>query len=154
MVWRKPRVQIPLSQPKIKRITLTGYTVLHISKIALSREQTFNQHFPNVAIELLMQSGFPTGIAGFDGASRLTLVGSNPDPNSKNKTHNPYGLHVSFLVGIAGFEPTNDGVKVRCLTAWLYPRIRGAGCSPFCITVQSYRKAKHSFRCRQFPVNR
>ena len=23
--------------------------------------------------------------------------------------------------GVAGFEPTNDGVKVRCLTAWLYP---------------------------------
>ena len=27
------------------------------------------------------------------------------------------------MVGIAGFEPTSDGVKVRCLTAWLYPRI-------------------------------
>jgi len=40
-----------------------------------------------------MQSDFPTGIAGFDGASRLTPVGSNPDPNNKNKTHNPYGLH-------------------------------------------------------------
>ena len=25
------------------------------------------------------------------------------------------------LVGVAGFEPANDGVKVRCLTAWLYP---------------------------------
>ena len=24
--------------------------------------------------------------------------------------------------GVAGFEPTNDGVKVRCLTAWLYPK--------------------------------
>ena len=23
--------------------------------------------------------------------------------------------------GVAGFEPTNNGVKVRCLTAWLYP---------------------------------
>ena len=27
----------------------------------------------------------------------------------------------SFLAGMAGFEPTNDGVKVRCLTAWLHP---------------------------------
>ena len=27
------------------------------------------------------------------------------------------------LAGIAGFEPTSDGVKVRCLTAWLYPNI-------------------------------
>ena len=25
--------------------------------------------------------------------------------------------------GVAGFEPTNDGVKVRCLTAWRYPNI-------------------------------
>ena len=23
------------------------------------------------------------------------------------------------MAGLAGFEPTNDGVKVRCLTAWL-----------------------------------
>jgi hypothetical protein len=22
------------------------------------------------------------------------------------------------MAGLAGFEPTNDGVKVRCLTAW------------------------------------
>ena len=27
-----------------------------------------------------------------------------------------------YLAGIAGFEPTSDGVKVRCLTAWLYPK--------------------------------
>ena len=26
------------------------------------------------------------------------------------------------LVGAAGFEPTNAGVKVLCLTAWLYPK--------------------------------
>ena len=25
------------------------------------------------------------------------------------------------MAGIAGFEPANDGVKVRCLTAWLHP---------------------------------
>ena len=25
------------------------------------------------------------------------------------------------MAGIEGFEPSNDGVKVRCLTAWLYP---------------------------------
>ena len=29
------------------------------------------------------------------------------------------------LAGIAGFEPANDGVKVRCLTAWRYPKIWG-----------------------------
>ena len=25
------------------------------------------------------------------------------------------------LAGVAGFEPTNGGIKTRCLTAWLYP---------------------------------
>ena len=26
------------------------------------------------------------------------------------------------LAGVAGFEPTNGGIKTRCLTAWLYPK--------------------------------
>ncbi len=30
---------------------------------------------------------------------------------------------VTHLVGVAGFEPANDRVKVCCLTAWLYPNI-------------------------------
>ena len=29
------------------------------------------------------------------------------------------------MAGIAGFEPTNDGVKVHCLTAWRYPKSNG-----------------------------
>ena len=31
----------------------------------------------------------------------------------------PYHLAMPPGTGLAGFEPTNDGVKVRCLTAWL-----------------------------------
>ena len=27
------------------------------------------------------------------------------------------------MAGMAGFEPANDGVKVRCLAAWLHPKI-------------------------------
>ena len=27
--------------------------------------------------------------------------------------------------GVAGFEPTHEGVKVPCLTAWLYPKNKG-----------------------------
>ncbi len=27
------------------------------------------------------------------------------------------------MAGLAGFEPTGDGVKVRCLTAWRQPNI-------------------------------
>ena len=26
------------------------------------------------------------------------------------------------ITGVAGFEPTHEGVKVPCLTAWLYPK--------------------------------
>ena len=29
------------------------------------------------------------------------------------------------MAGVPGFEPGNDGVKVRCLTAWLYPKMVG-----------------------------
>ena len=25
------------------------------------------------------------------------------------------------MAGVIGFEPMNDGIKTRCLTAWLYP---------------------------------
>ena len=32
-----------------------------------------------------------------------------------------------FVAGVAGFEPTHDGVKVRCLTAWLYPNVLREG---------------------------
>ena len=31
---------------------------------------------------------------------------------------------LSFLAGMARFELTDDGVKVRCLTAWLHPYIK------------------------------
>ena len=27
------------------------------------------------------------------------------------------------MAGVAGFEPTNDGVRVRCLTAWRHPNL-------------------------------
>ena len=26
-----------------------------------------------------------------------------------------------ILAGLAGFEPAHDGIKTRCLTAWLQP---------------------------------
>ncbi len=32
-------------------------------------------------------------------------------------------LHTAVMAGMAGFEPADDGVKVRCLTTWLHPNI-------------------------------
>ena len=29
--------------------------------------------------------------------------------------------YVAILARVAGFEPANDGIRIRCLTAWLYP---------------------------------
>ena len=34
---------------------------------------------------------------------------------------------MGHMAGVAGFEPTHDGVKVRCLTTWLYPIIDKSG---------------------------
>ena len=31
------------------------------------------------------------------------------------------------VAGVAGFEPTNDGVRVRCLTAWRHPNMKLCG---------------------------
>ena len=32
-------------------------------------------------------------------------------------------MQVLSLAGVDGFEPTNVGVKVLCLTAWRYPSV-------------------------------
>ena len=46
--------------------------------------------------------------------SRVSFLIPPPQPKLKA----PVGC---FMAGEAGFEPTRDGVKVRCLTAWLLP---------------------------------
>ena len=35
----------------------------------------------------------------------------------------PLGYVAIKLAGVTGFEPVNDGVRVRCLTAWRYPNM-------------------------------
>ena len=33
-----------------------------------------------------------------------------------------YKIHIkNYMAGVAGFEPTNDGIKNRCLTTWRHP---------------------------------
>ena len=32
-------------------------------------------------------------------------------------------MRLGFLAGVEGFEPPNDGVRVRSLTAWRHPNI-------------------------------
>ena len=40
------------------------------------------------------------------------------------------------ITGVAGFEPTHEGVKVPCLTAWLYPK-KSADISHFIIVTMN-----------------
>ena len=41
-----------------------------------------------------------------------------------NKKASDFSLALSlYMAGVAGFEPTHNGVKVRCLTAWRHPNI-------------------------------
>ncbi len=49
-------------------------------------------------------------------ASPNDVVTAKADTNEKSESE-----ALGFLAGVAGFEPTNEGVKVPCLTAWLYP---------------------------------
>ena len=43
-----------------------------------------------------------------------------------NKVLQTYALPLGYvtlkkLAGVEGFEPPNDGIRIRCLTAWRYP---------------------------------
>ena len=44
--------------------------------------------------------------------------------NAKKSARHFYQSHRADLAGVARFELTNEGVKVPCLTAWLYPYIQ------------------------------
>lgn len=51
------------------------------------------------------------------------LYGFQVMKQKKRKKNNPYisMSQLFYLVGVAGFEPTNDGIKNRCLTTWRHP---------------------------------
>lgn len=42
---------------------------------------------------------------------------------SFNKFFTNKFLNFHYMTGVAGFEPTNGGVKVRSLTTWRHPNI-------------------------------
>ena len=53
---------------------------------------------------------------------RISLNDGMKEKDGFRKRGNKKGTGIGACrTGVAGFEPTNDGVKVRCLTAWLYP---------------------------------
>ena len=63
-----------------------------------------------------MNKKITNGFWRWDGQGEVLRRSENLDLGNKKGT----GIG-ACRTGVAGFEPTNDGVKVRCLTAWLYP---------------------------------
>ena len=50
----------------------------------------------------------------------------HPDLNWGIKVLQTSALPLGYVAGlarVAGFEPAHDGIRIRCLTAWRYPKI-------------------------------
>ena len=54
-------------------------------------------------------------------SARALALGSNSMLRPSQNYTPPLAEWRIVLAGVAGFGPTNEGVKVPCLTAWLYP---------------------------------
>jgi hypothetical protein len=53
------------------------------------------------------------------------------------------------LAGVEGFEPTNDGIKTRCLTTWRHPKpVCSTGHHSFSYLVRGMRPLFLGRRCR------
>ena len=58
--------------------------------------------------------------------SRNFLWRRHPDLNWGIKVLQTSALPLGYVAGlarVAGFEPAHDGIRIRCLTAWRYPKI-------------------------------
>ncbi len=70
------------------------------------------------------ETSFSTALSTFSQQENYEwfLAGGQKGQGLCRKMSNKKGTGIGACrTGVAGFEPTNDGVKVRCLTAWLYP---------------------------------
>ena len=51
------------------------------------------------------------------------VLGFEPKMTESESVALPLGdTPLEILAGVAGFEPTNAGIKIRCLTAWRHPK--------------------------------
>ena len=82
---------------------------------------------------LLITDDFKTEEASFQNASSVHLVGQvGLEPTQELPAHLQCAAiaarRLTHMAGAAGFEPTNNGVRVRCLTTWPRPNMMaGAG---------------------------
>ena len=64
--------------------------------------------------------------------TQIPVIGVEPirpqrtlDFESSASANSATPANLKIITGVAGFEPTHEGVKVPCLTAWLYPKNKG-----------------------------
>ena len=68
-------------------------------------------------------AAFPPKILGGKTQQRTVTKPLSGEKTPLALTKGEIGCNVTLLVGIAGFEPAREGVKVPCLTAWRYPSV-------------------------------
>ena len=78
--------------------------------------QLFRDIFFNCSTKI--QSQRKLRMVSGEGKDKVWVLRRSENLDLGNKKGTEIG---ACRTGVAGFEPTNDGVKVRCLTAWLYP---------------------------------
>ena len=79
---------------------------------------TLSRHLFQLLYQNSVNKKITNGFWQGDGKDKERCCEGGENLNFGNKKGTGIG---ACMTGVAGFEPTNDGVKVRCLTAWLYP---------------------------------
>ncbi len=107
-IYSPPRLATSLLLHYIKRFDLTGVA-------------GFEPTHEGVKVPCLTAWLYPKNMeeSGFEPLNQKERIYSPPRLATSLLLHD---IKRSNLTGVAGFEPTHEGVKVPCLTAWLYPK--------------------------------
>ncbi len=90
--------------------------ILHNSSVLIDKEpKNIATLYKKVAILIIIPA------AGVEPARPQRTL----DFESSASANSATPANLKIITGVAGFEPTHEGVKVPCLTAWLYPKNKG-----------------------------
>ena len=92
-----------ISQKIKMALAYKGMSEAELARAVGSSPQAFNQRMK-------------TGKFSSDEMKRLEGFGEIKNPTEKFRRK-------ICLAGVVGFEPTDVGVRIQCLTTWLYPNI-------------------------------
>ena len=121
---RKSELPLPSSRrkPCISSATFCG--------ISSTRRVAYHQHEVlylalgfrlqriSLSLAVISRADIVCGTDADQHACIASICSEGTTPVKTQRT--PHGV-LCVLAGVAGFGPTNAGVKVLCLTAWLYP---------------------------------